>query len=96
MSSSGTSLGLFKVTTSSGGGHPVAFWVDDITAQIIHVSNDAPAPIRDQALAYRDSVRAVLAAGIRNAVLSNHTTIIHQLTQAGMHEAAALVLTMRD
>jgi threonyl-tRNA synthetase len=94
--SSGASLGAFQVVTTSHGGHSVEFWIDDITAQIINVSDSAPPGIREQALAYRESIRAVLDAGIRQAILSNHTTLIYQLRKAGMEEAAALVLTMRS
>jgi hypothetical protein len=91
----GATLGDYRVTTTVNGGHPLEFFIEDITAQIIYISDTAPPGIREQAQAYRENIKVVLANGIRQAILSNHTTLIYQLRQAGMEEAAAFILAMR-
>jgi hypothetical protein len=93
---SGSTLGRYEVFTTSDGGHAPDFWVDDIMAQIIHVSTSAPPGIREQALAYTGQIRAVLDAGIRNAIASDHTTLIVHLRKAGMNEAAELIQAIRS
>lgn len=93
--SSGSMLGRYEVFTTSGGGHPIEFWVNDTMAQIVNVSETAPPAIRDQALAYTKQIRAVLDTGIRNAIASDHTTLIHTLRKAGMNEAAELIQAIR-
>jgi len=94
--SSGFGLGRVKVQTTTNRGLPVEFYVDEITRHILYISDTAPPGIREQARAYRENVKGVLDAGIRQAIQSNHTTLIYQLRQAGMHEAAALVLASKE
>ena len=89
--SSGSVLGAYEVFTTSGGGHPIEFWVDDIMRQVLHVSAAAPPPIREQALAFGEQIRAVLERGMANAIASDRTTLVHHLNKAGMPEAAALI-----
>jgi hypothetical protein len=93
MSTTGTiSLGGFSVVTSEPGkGHPPEFYAERIVSKLIHVSENAPPEIKAQALAYQDALRAIVLAGVRGAIESNHTTIIGILQQAGMKEAAALI-----
>jgi hypothetical protein len=62
--------------------------------RLIKVSDTAPEPIKAQALAFRESMRAVILAGIKGAIRSDHTTIIVNLRQAGMEDAANLVWKM--
>ena len=84
-------VGAVSVTTTSDGGHPPEFWAERIVDQLIYVSESAPPEIKQQALAYQETLRAVVLKGVRRAILSNHTTIIARLRKAGMNEAAALV-----
>jgi hypothetical protein len=92
---SGTTLGRYEVFTTSDGGHPPEFWVNDLLAQIVYVSASAPPAIREQALAYTSQIRAVLDTGIRNAIASDHTTLIFHLRKAGMNDAADLIQAIR-
>ena len=88
---SGAGLGAYEVFTTTGRGHPVEFWVDDAMRQIVSVSSTAPPPVREQALAYAEQIRAVLVNGMANAIRSDRTTLVHHLNKAGMPEAAALI-----
>lgn len=89
-------LGLVRVDTTSNGGHPVEFWVDRTLDRLVYVSNTAPPAIRDQAMAYQEKMRQVIASGMSQAVQSHHTTLLHHLNKAGMREAAALIQTIRS
>lgn len=93
---SASGLGLFRVDTTSDGGHPVEYWVENVMERLVNVSETAPPVIRDQALAYKEAMRQVVESGIRQAISSNHTTLIHHLKKAGMHDAAALIQTIRS
>jgi hypothetical protein len=88
-------VGAFQVTTTSNGGHPPEFFAERICDRLISISETAPPELRQQALAYRQAMQIVVLDGIRRAILSDHTTVVHQLRQAGMEDAAALVLAMR-
>jgi hypothetical protein len=88
---SGSVLGNFRVDTTQDGGHSPEFWAGVIMDQLVHVSDQAPPVIRDQALAYRDAMAAAVLAGVKSAIRSNHTTLVYQLRKAGMNEAAELI-----
>jgi hypothetical protein len=94
--SSDSGLGTVQVTATSNRGHPVAFWIDDVTAALVHVADSAPPPIRDQAMAFREAIRREVARGMASAVQSHHTTLLYHLNKAGMREAAALIQTIRS
>jgi len=94
LSESSIQVGAFSVVTTSDGGHSPEFYAERIVAKIIGISETAPPEIRLQAEAYRDDLIRVVLAGVRGAVLSNHTTVIAQLRKAGMHEAAQLVFEL--
>jgi hypothetical protein len=93
---SASGLGIYRVDTTTNGGHSVEFWVENIMEQLVSVSDTAPPVIRDQALAYKEAVRQVVESGIRQAIRSNHTTLIYHLRKAGMDDAAALIQTVRS
>jgi hypothetical protein len=94
--SSTLTLGPYRVDTTSNGGHPVEFWVDNVMDRLVFVSDSAPPVIRDQAMAYKETMRQTVESGMRSAITSNHTTLIYHLKKAGMHEAAALIATIRS
>lgn len=71
-------------------------WSADDVAQrmvekIIQVSDEAPQPIRDQALAYRTRLLSLCAFYLAEAQRSERTTMAGKLRDAGLHEAATLV-----
>jgi len=94
--SSGMTLSRVKVTATSNRGHPVEFWVEDVMRALVHVADTAPPPIRDQAMAYQEAIRVQVERGMHSAVQSHHTTLLYHLNKAGMHEAAALIQTIRS
>ena len=91
----GASIGPFRVETTSGTGHPPEFWAERICSRLIAIADTAPPELRVQAHAFRDAMQIVVLGGIQQAILSNHTTLIARLRQAGMEDAAAFVYEMR-
>lgn len=87
-------VGAFRVETTTDRGHPPEFYADRIMDRVIKVSDTAPPPIKDQALAYRASLHSVILSGIQRACLSDRTTVIVALRKAGMNEAAELVMKL--
>lgn len=94
--SSEMGFGSVRVSTTTNRGHPPEFWVDVVMDRLVHVSDTAPPVIRDQAFAYRDAMREAVDHGIRNAILSHHSTLLYHLDKAGMREAAELIRTARS
>lgn len=93
-SQAGASIGQVTVATSSNGGHSPEFWAERVIARLISVSETAPPEIRDQAIAYRETLLQTVLAGMKRACLSDRTTVIVALRQAGMEDAASLVWRM--
>lgn len=69
-------------------------WADLAMTKFMSVSAQAPEPLRMQAEAYRERVRALFVAYMRNAALSERTTIINFLTEAGHPELARAVRSL--
>ena len=87
----GMGVGPVTVATTSNGGHPPEFWAERIVAGLISISDKAPPEIRNQAIAYREAMLQTVLAGIKRACLSDRTTVISALRQAGLEDAANLV-----
>lgn len=71
------------VATTSSGGHPPEFWADRCVERLIQISETAPAPIREQAEAFREQAKHLILLHMRRAIQSDRTTVAHTLTQAG-------------
>jgi hypothetical protein len=71
MNGATTGLGIVTVATSSNGGHPPEFFALRIVDRLIVVGENAPQPIRDQALAYREQMLAIVLDGITQAIRSD-------------------------
>lgn len=65
------SVGQVLVATTSGGGHPPEFFAEQIVNRLILVGENAPEPIKAQALAYRDQMLGIVLSGIRQALASD-------------------------
>ena len=59
--------------------------------KIMHVGENAPPVIRDQALAFRDHIRQILVYYMGEAVKSDRTTQINKLRAAGHPELSKLL-----
>lgn len=86
-----TQVGSVSVTTSIDRGHPAEFYANRLVERLIYVSENAPEPIRAQALNYKDAMLAVAVDAFQRAMRSEHNTMAAKLRKAGMAEAAALI-----
>jgi|TARA_R110002095_G_scaffold96142_1_gene83932 hypothetical protein len=78
------------ITTSNGGMTPEQV-AELCLAKIIYVGNDANPLLKEQALAYKDSIRQALVFYMKQAIKSNHTTIANKLHEAGHSELTKLL-----
>jgi|TARA_R100000544_G_C2208841_1_gene50800 hypothetical protein len=78
------------ITTSNGGMTPEQV-AELALAKIIYVGKDANPLLKEQAEAYKDSIRQVLVFYMKQAIRSNHTTIANKLHEAGHSELTKLL-----
>ena len=81
----------YDVQTTSVGGMTPEQVAELALAKIIHVGENANPLLKEQALAYKDSIRQVLVHYMKQAIKSNHTTIANKLHQAGHSELTKLL-----
>jgi len=84
--------GAFRVdVATSDGGHPVEFWASRATDKILSVADTAPPVIRDQAVAFKGRMEAVILHYIKEAIKDNNSVISKTLADAGHPQLADLV-----
>jgi hypothetical protein len=82
---------LVTVNTTSNRGFTPEELAAKCADKIVSVSDDAPAPIRDQAHAFKGRVEQVVLLYLKQAVHSDRTTVYNALTDAGHPGLAELV-----
>jgi hypothetical protein len=68
---SSSSVGSVTVVTTTNGGRPPEYFAERIVERLMFIGDDAPEPIREQALAFRDRMHAVILDGIKAAIDSD-------------------------
>tara|TARA_R110000822_G_scaffold69801_3_gene169075 strand:- start:139 stop:408 length:270 start_codon:yes stop_codon:yes gene_type:complete len=68
-------MGSVLVHATQNRGHSAEELTEMTLDKIIHIGDNAPQPIRDQAIAYRSELRGVVLFYIRQAMLSERVTI---------------------
>lgn len=86
--------GVMEVLTSNNRGHSPDELTDLCLRKIISVADTAPAPIRDQAMAFREAIRPIIKMYMEKACRSDRTTLYHRLKDAGQHEAAEIIIKL--
>lgn len=86
-----SSVGSVSVVTSSGTGLSPEHWADRAMKIIMNVAQDSASPIKDQALAFQESIRHVVLQSIKEAIKSDRTTIYNLLLQQGETEMAEII-----
>jgi hypothetical protein len=79
------------VQTTNGRGLPVEHWAARCLDRIVHVADDSESPIKAQAMAFKEEIRAVITQYMGNAIKSERTTLYNVLLKAGHPEAAELI-----
>jgi hypothetical protein len=80
-----------KVMTTQGRGFTPEEIADRAVNKIISVGSQTHPVIRDQAEAFRESIRSVLVFYIKEAVQSDRVTVANKLKQAGHPELVKLL-----
>jgi len=84
-------VGQVQVFTSNEGGHSPEQIADMAVNKIIAVSETAPPPIRDQALAYRNNIKDVILYYMRKMAQSERTTVWALLRKQGHEDMAEII-----
>jgi hypothetical protein len=87
----GANISSVKVVTTNNTGLGVDHWADRATDHIISISADAPPAIREQAEAFKENVRSVMTYYIKQAILSERTTICGTLSSQGHNDMAEII-----
>ena len=86
--SSFVSVGNIEVATTDNKGHSIEEVAQMAANRIIYVANEAPPPIRDQAIAFKDTLKQTLIYYMRQAVEQDRATICAKLRQHGYSDLA--------
>ena len=79
-------VGNVMVMTTEGRGFTPEETAERALDKIIYVGSQAHPAIRDQAEAFKDSIRQVLIHYMHEAVLSHNVTLVNKFKQAGHPE----------
>lgn len=82
---------LVQVHTTSGRGETPEEVAARCANKLMHVSESAPAEIRDQAYAFKAHIERVVALYMREAIASDRTTVYNAIKDAGHPELAELI-----
>ncbi len=86
--SSSVSVGNIEVLTTDNKGHSIEEVAQMAANRILYVADEAPPPIRDQAIAFKDTLKQTLIYYMRQAVEQDRATICAKLRQNGYSDLA--------
>lgn len=89
----GGDIGNVMVMTTENRGSTPEEVAERALDKIIYVGSNAHPAIRDQAEAFKDSIRAVLVHYMHEAVRSHNVTLANKFKQAGHPELTAILGT---
>ena len=84
-------IGPVTVHTTQNRGHSPEEIAEMCVNKIVHISQDAPPHVREQALAFREKAKAVVAEYMHRAVQSDRTTLWNVLKREGFHDEAEII-----
>jgi uncharacterized membrane protein len=91
MSDSFIKLGEVSVHTTDNKGHDPEFWAVQVTNKICGISEHAPEHVRQQALAFKNTVYDIVLRGIRSGIASDRTTVVNLLRSQGQDDMANII-----
>lgn len=86
--SSQVSLGTPLVVATQNRGMSPDEWVELALNRIVNISDKAPMPIREQALAFKDEIRSLLLFYFKKVANSERTTLAALLRKEGFPQIA--------
>jgi hypothetical protein len=84
-------VGNVMVQTVSGRGFTPEEVAERALDKIVYVGSNSHPAIREQAEAFKDSIRKVLVFYLHEAVRSNNVTLVNKLNNAGYPELAKIL-----
>jgi hypothetical protein len=87
----GVTAGNVTVQTTSNRGFTPEEIAERALDKVVYVSSQSHPAIRDQAEAFKDSIRKVLVFYMHEAIRSNHVTLVNKLNNAGHSDLAAIL-----
>jgi hypothetical protein len=88
------SVGSVGVKTTNNRGFTPEEVAELCVDRLMIVSNDAPPVIKDQALAHKERMKAVIAAYMKQAIQSDRTTVYNAISDAGHKKLAEYIRKM--
>ena len=88
------SVGSVGVKTTNNRGFTPEEVAELCVDRLMIVSNDAPPAIRDQALAHKEHMKAVIAVYMKQAIQSDRTTVYNAISDAGYKKLAEYIRKM--
>ena len=88
---SDTEVGKLSVTTTENRGHTIEKVAQMATDKIISISDQAPAPIREQAHAFKEVCKKVIVYYMQEAVNNHICTVCNQLEKQGQKDLANII-----
>jgi hypothetical protein len=76
-------LNKVSVSTTSERGHTPEELAELFVNKVIQVGNSSHPVIRDQAIAFRESVKQLAVIYLREAVIQDRATLAHRMKKAG-------------
>ena len=86
--SSSVSVGNIEVLTTDNKGHSIEEVAQMAADRILYIADEAPPPIRDQAIEFKNSLKQTLVYYMRQAVEQDRATICAKLRQHGYSDLA--------
>jgi nitrogen regulatory protein PII-like uncharacterized protein len=86
-----TEVGTLGVTTTEHRGHTIEEIAEMAINKIISISDQAPAPIREQAHVFKETCKKVIAYYMQEAVNNHMCTIGNQLEKQGQKDLANII-----
>ena len=86
--SASISVGDIEVLTTDNKGHSIEEVAQMAADRILYVADEAPPPIRDQAMAFKDTLKQTLIYYMRQVVEQDRATICAKLRQHGYSDLA--------
>ena len=82
------SVGNIEILTTDNRGHSIEEVAQMAADRILYVADEAPPPIRDQAMAFKDTLKQTLIYYMLQAVEQDRATICAKLRQNGYSDLA--------
>lgn len=91
----GTKVGNVFVHTADNGGHPPEFYAERLVERLISISDNAPEPIKAQALQFKNSMYLLILDTLNRSAASERSRLAHELDKLGLSEVATFVRLVR-